>query len=494
MSLLSIFTPTHDTKYLLEAYESLRKQDYGTWEWVVVPNGDAIMAQGIPQELLGDPRVKIIPYVPGSEKDESEVPLGGEFSALDLEAETIAHDISWQSIIAQGAELRRIRDKNRPLYRKICDELKFITGDDPRERFESRHADDRDLRKDAEPEPCKIGALKRFACDNSTGEVLIELDHDDLLVPGILSKVVEAVNAGGEFIYSDAAVFLDDRSKTPEGYNEMYGWETYETTVEGTDYLATRSFQPTPRSLCEIFYAPDHIRCWTRKAYFGSGGHNTDLLVGDDHDLICRTYLAGFKFAHTESCGYLYRSHPGNTVKSHNPIIQQQQAQNRDKYLHQLIDEWVRRENFGYLDLDPRSEPVYHSKGQIKIRRESNTVGCVRAYDSLQHVAQKDVLTIMDEIYRVLVPGGWVCISVPSTDGQGAFVPHAKSYWNSYSFAFFTDSEFSRQLGGPTKFRFQRVRCFDAFPSQKFENARVKYTYADLCALKGQRQPGLVHI
>lgn len=490
--LLSIFTPTHDTKYLLETYESIKKQDYGTWEWVVVPNGDAL--QNLPPELLADPRVKIIPYVPGNEGEESGVPLGGEAFDLATEAETIAHDISKFPFAAQAAELNRIRNKNRPLYRSVCDEIKFITGHDPRERFASRHADDRDLRKDEEPEPCRVGALKRFACNNSTGEVLIELDHDDLLAPGILSKVVEAVNAGGEFIYSDAAIFMDDRSKTPEGYNEMYGWETYETTVEGVDYLATRSFQPTPRSLCEIFYAPDHIRCWTRKAYFGSGGHNTDLTVGDDHELICRTYLAGFKFVHTGSCGYLYRDHPGNTVKSHNPVIQKQQAKNRDKYLHQLIDEWVRRENLDYLDLVPMSGIIHHDKGKIKIRRESGTVGCVRAYDSLQFVAQKDVAGIMDEIYRVLVPGGWVCISVPSTDGQGGFAPNAKSYWNAYTFAFFTDNEFARQLGVPTKFRFQRVRCFDGFPSKKFEHARVKYTYADLCALKGQRQPGLVNI
>jgi ubiquinone/menaquinone biosynthesis C-methylase UbiE len=112
----------------------------------------------------------------------------------------------------------------------------------------------------------------------------------------------------------------------------------------------------------------------------------------------------------------------------------------------------------------------------------------------LQFVAQKDVIAAMDEIYRVLVPGGWACISVPSTDGQGAFAPHHKSYWNSYTFAFFTDYEYARQLGEPTKFRFQRVRCFDAYPGKKFEIASVKYTYADLCAIKGQRQPGLVNI
>jgi hypothetical protein len=33
---VSVFTPTHDPKYLLEAYESIKDQPYS--EWVVYPN------------------------------------------------------------------------------------------------------------------------------------------------------------------------------------------------------------------------------------------------------------------------------------------------------------------------------------------------------------------------------------------------------------------------------------------------------------------------
>lgn len=39
---ISVFTPTHDPKYILEAYASLKKQTYKDWEWIVYVNGKAI--------------------------------------------------------------------------------------------------------------------------------------------------------------------------------------------------------------------------------------------------------------------------------------------------------------------------------------------------------------------------------------------------------------------------------------------------------------------
>lgn len=37
------------------------------------------------------------------------------------------------------------------------------------------------------------------------------------------------------------------------------------------------------------------------------GGHDASLPVTDDHDLLCRTYLAGVKFVHPPRCLYFYR-------------------------------------------------------------------------------------------------------------------------------------------------------------------------------------------
>lgn len=447
--LLSIFTPTHDPQHLVEAYDSLKIQDYENWEWVIVPNGGAVGK--IPEVIRLDKRVHIFPY--------------------DVEAE------ARRKLAALSSEEREKLEKK--------EEAEGTPKNDP----------------DNAPEPLRIGALKRFACDHCKGQVFCELDHDDLFVPGILTRVVKEVENGAGFVFSDSAVFLSERGNLPIGYGELHGWETYDFKVYGKTFLATRQFEVTPRSLCEIYYAPDHIRCWTRKAYYDSGGHNADLTVGDDHDLICRTYLKHHRFAHTGSCGYLYRNHPGNTVKSHNEQIQKQQKKNRDNYLYQLLEEWATRTKQQYLDLKGGDvhKLLFWDDGKPTFDIEESSIGTIRAYDFLQFIPQANVVDIMNEIYRILVPGGWFCSGTPSTAGFGAFAPHNKSYWNSYVFLHYCDHDYARQIeeidrDTRVKCRFQRVRCFDSFPNVLFQRANVKYVYADLCAIKGQRQPGRVDI
>jgi glycosyltransferase involved in cell wall biosynthesis len=38
---VSVFTPSHDTRYLPEVYRSLQEQSYSDWEWIVLLNGKA---------------------------------------------------------------------------------------------------------------------------------------------------------------------------------------------------------------------------------------------------------------------------------------------------------------------------------------------------------------------------------------------------------------------------------------------------------------------
>ena len=38
----SVFTPTHDPKYLLQAHSSLKAQGIADWEWIIQPNGQTL--------------------------------------------------------------------------------------------------------------------------------------------------------------------------------------------------------------------------------------------------------------------------------------------------------------------------------------------------------------------------------------------------------------------------------------------------------------------
>ena len=60
---ISIFTPTHDPKYLHEVYESIKEQDFD--EWLIVPNGKIKwMKQSfdVYNTVLIDPRIKVVWY------------------------------------------------------------------------------------------------------------------------------------------------------------------------------------------------------------------------------------------------------------------------------------------------------------------------------------------------------------------------------------------------------------------------------------------------
>lgn len=406
---LSIFTPTHNPRYLRETYRSVQAQDWEDLEWVLVPNakeGDPLPK--LPEDIVADPIVKIFPF--------------------------------------------------------------YHNG------------------------TARIGELKRFACGKATGDVFIELDHDDMLVPNVTSKIAEAAKANPHaFIYSDAASFLNNEELTPWGYDERWGWETYDFRVYGQPCRATKNFPVTPKSLCEVYFAPDHVRCWTREAYEKAGGHDPTMVVGDDHDLICRTYLKGARFVPTGGCGYLYRHHPGNTVKSHQEQIQRQQNANRDKHFHNLVTEWLKREKHNFLDLG-RKEILY-ANGRPMLQAKENSVGCIRAWNDVLPMIPRDQMSaFMNECYRVLVPGGYFCAMFPSTEGLEAFAPHFKSFWNEHTFDYYTHKDYAKKLGEEVTCRFQLVRRGTMATSAWRKRHRFIDTYVDLCALKGQRQPGRVHI
>jgi hypothetical protein len=77
-----------------------------------------------------------------------------------------------------------------------------------------------------------------------------------------------------------------------------------------------------------------------------------------------------------------------------------------------------------------------------------DSVEHVRAYDIIEHLPDK--IRTMNELWRVLKPGGTAEIAVPTTDGSGAFQdPTHVSFWNRRSFLYY-------EAGNPYRDRFAR--------------------------------------
>lgn len=336
-----------------------------------------------------------------------------------------------------------------------------------------------------------IGALKKYACSRARGDVLVELDHDDLLTPHVLAKIVKAAEDGADFVFSDTAVFHHG-SNQPFEYGADYGWKHYDVCVYGLKLRAARNFPVTPRSLSEIFYTPDHVRAWRREVYEKLGGHDERLQVGDDHDLVCRTYLGGYKFADLKCCGYLYRKHEKNTSQLRNAEIQEQQKKTGEKYYALLVQEWLRRNQLQECQLTAAEIPRDDSK-QFRWLENTLQVGCISVgADVLPLLSPPQVIDFFREAHRVLPSGGYLRLQFP-VGGVAAAAPHFRSRWTRDTLAYFSQSDLADTLpcAGGNQPAFQLFRY-----SEKTETKSIPgdYAAAELCAIKGQHQPGPVFI
>ncbi len=370
---------------------------------------------------------------------------------------------------------------------------------------ESVADDDRVKLIQAPPGTAGIGFLKGFACDQCTGDMFVELDHDDLLMPNALERLIYyAVDSGAGFFYSDFINFLPDGGSFT--YDRSAGWETYPVQYNGKQYEATSSFGVDPASLHKIGYAPNHVRAWTREGYKTSGGYDSSMRIADDHDLVCRTYIAGVEFCHIPEAIYLYRERPPrapddsvNTYRADQTTLAIMQQQVSNKYTYQLVDEWSRRHDLRRLDIGPaifcergyEAMPIAAAPPDLSnwlAQVKPGSVGCIRAFDALPYVAPDQVVTFWNRLYEVLAPGGWLCTRSPSTDGHGAWMnPEYRSRWNAKSFWYVTKGGYQTACTG-LKARFQATRTWTSEPDG------IPYICMDLVALKGQRTPGKIEI
>jgi SAM-dependent methyltransferase len=340
-----------------------------------------------------------------------------------------------------------------------------------------------------------IGALKREATSYCSGEYLVELDHDDCLVPHALEMLSEWIDKHSkpEFLYSDFVNFYDD------GRCQTYdGWNTYKYELNGSVYTALEAPNVSARTLYQIFYAPNHVRCWRRDFYEHIGGHDRTMEICDDHDLLCRTYLGGARFVRVPDPLYFYRLRPDgkNTYLLRNAEIQVAQQQVGNKYFYQLVEEETERRGLMKLDLGgahnaPKGYKTLDVTGDVDFRcdvrtglpLEDESCGVIRAVDFLEHIGPDHVIPLFNELWRVLAPGGFLISSTPSTNGLGAFCdPTHVSFWNRLSFRYYCDPDQKKYIP-EFKGHFEATRVWESFPSEWHQNNQVPYVHADLMKL-----------
>ena len=353
----------------------------------------------------------------------------------------------------------------------------------------------------AEDDNKNVGYIKNIAFGLGTGDVLVEVDHDDLITPNCLSELVKAYqDPEVGFAYSDNAVLQMEGEFIP--YDPINGWTYRMFDWKGQQLTAMKSFPPSAQALSYIWYAPDHVRSWRTSVYHQIGGHNPELSICDDHELMIRTYL-NTKMKYIPEVLYIYRVTGDNTWLARNDAIQQKTVELFDHNARALAEKDATDRGLllvdigggynpypGYTTVDQREGADYVCDLNDGIPLPDNSVGVLNASHIIEHLYDKT--KIMGEIHRVLAHGGYAFIEVPSTDGRGAFQdPTHVSYWNENSFLYYTDKYLADFIENYT-IKFQEYRKLTWYPNEWMQNLQVLVTNVVLTAVKdgGERLPG----
>lgn len=342
-----------------------------------------------------------------------------------------------------------------------------------------------------------VGYNKNKAFFLGTGDVLVEVDHDDMLTADCLQELYYAFQKQEVgFVYSDDAIY--HMKEEPVPFTSQNGWTHYKFPWKDKQLLAHNSFPATSHSISFIWYSPDHVRAWRTSLYQKIGGHNPELDICDDHELMIRTYL-NTKMYHIPKVLYIYRITGENTWLERNQAIQKTTVELFQKYAWQLACKDARDRGLKIVELGGGINPmpgceinIDLEEGNLKhdlndgIPLPDNSVGVIWASHIIEHLHDKH--KIMCEIHRVLADGGWAFIQVPSTDGRGAFQdPTHVSYWNENCFWYYTRADKANFIRNKNV-RFQEFKLDTFYWEPREQNIAI--TDAWLVAVKSNiRRP-----
>jgi glycosyltransferase involved in cell wall biosynthesis len=176
-----------------------------------------------------------------------------------------------------------------------------------------------------------IGDVKRKAFSMARGDILVELDHDDELTPDCLAELqVAFLDEAVGFVFSDWCEILPSglSGRYPDGWALGFGAEYWDSERK-VWVMQTPEINRT--TLSHIVSVPNHVRAWRSLVYHEVGGHDQNLPVADDYDLILRTVLVT-KTAHLPKLLYIQHISENTAQRQRNELIQRLVPELHEKY------------------------------------------------------------------------------------------------------------------------------------------------------------------
>lgn len=214
-----------------------------------------------------------------------------------------------------------------------------------------------------------IGLAKNRCCSLANGDWLVELDHDDELLPECLQSCKDSINKypDSKFFYSDFIAKYEDES--PLLYSDYTKSDFYANPSNNYTfgYCGNLLVEENGKQIAKHYHCdmnpltirfnigmPNHVRVWNRLFYNEIGGHNKKLPVADDYELIVRTFL-NTRMTHIKKPLYCQRHNHNSTVDNNSIDINRRARLIRDFYdeaIHNRIVElgfndwsWIKEEN-----------------------------------------------------------------------------------------------------------------------------------------------------
>ena len=234
-----------------------------------------------------------------------------------------------------------------------------------------------------------VGLSKHRAAMLCSGDWLVELDHDDYLTSECLlisnDAILKFPDAG--FLYTDCCEMYEDGEM--KYYDHIWDGNYYArndnyfdfgyaghswVNVDGKDVLAHHYPNVNPLTIRYNISMPNHARMWERKLYHEIGGHNKNMPIADDLELIIRTFL-NTRMIHLRNILYFQYNNRNSTVDNNATDINRRARLIKDYYdilIHNRIlelgfEDWNWNDEQGHSQKCQNKTPIrkYYEEEQV---------------------------------------------------------------------------------------------------------------------------------
>lgn len=213
-----------------------------------------------------------------------------------------------------------------------------------------------------------IGNVKNEAISLCRGKYLLEMDHDDEILPDVLSDATDVFDNDDDvgFVYMDFINIFENGDNFRYGDFFALGYSGYyRQKIRNKWVFVAMTPNINNISLNHIVGVPNHPRIWRRKTLMDMGNFCEYLPILDDYEVLIRTAV-NTKIARIHKLGYIQYMNNNNNNFS---LIRNSEINriiwnlNRHCYEHYKIDEYMKSHN-AYEEKEYR-----HTNSQIWKRK-----------------------------------------------------------------------------------------------------------------------------